>query len=632
MPIIANIIATYVRRFIGGLPKCVRDLAVAWYKDLNARNKTCEATAELQVIDFKATIDDNEYVSFSTLPNLDQKITATFKMYLDKESGYSTATGAGQTLFAFYNPTGTDRFIGCGLNGSNFIAYSDIALGGYITVPLINYGNQVVEVEIIKELDGSFYDITSVKFNGVSQTLTDGTPFSTTTQRSYVGAWDISANNTTLLSDATIWDLKLYDASDVLIHHWAGYGSDANLDSAWVDQIGNIDGTVSGTPDLRGSGETILETYYCIDDKIGTREDTVFFGQYLSSGTIDFHRSVTVDYIDPSTGNLVEGVAASNTLAVPANGICDIGVYPREGETTVNGVLAFDGVDDRVVLGGSGTGPDPTGSKTLTLKLYLTSIPASDVIVCHFNTGAVNDLLSLHINNSGYLVVSRSGTTATDGRMVDISSNLNRELDISISKSLGVIDTILINGVDNSIAATSFTPYNGTVAYIGAATAGNYILDAFIWDININNTNTYSGQPDGNLDSAWVDTTGVIDGTVQGSPTTTDLINIIGSNDDIGYTSFHPCCERAGTVLHDINENSIHISVTTPVWDETLYGTDYLNQYGYVDKADNDTEGYTWETSVNGSPVTLDDNTLIPLKKNINLSSNTLDGAINMII
>jgi hypothetical protein len=76
--------------------------------------------------------------------------------------------------------------------------------------------------------------------------------------------------------------------------------------------------------------------------------------------------------------------------------------------------------------------------------------------------------------------------------------------------------------------------------------------------------------------------------------------------------SRYPVCERAGTVLHDVLENSTHISVATPTWDETLYGSDYLNQVGYVTKTQSDDDGYDWETEVNGSDVTLDNNTLVP--------------------
>lgn len=79
--------------------------------------------------------------------------------------------------------------------------------------------------------------------------------------------------------------------------------------------------------------------------------------------------------------------------------------------------------------------------------------------------------------------------------------------------------------------------------------------------------------------------------------------------------SWYPICERAGSVLHDVDANEIHISVSTPDWDETLYGSDYLNQYGYLDKETSDALGYSWETNVNGTPITLDENCLIPISQ-----------------
>jgi hypothetical protein len=101
-----------------------------------------------------------------------------------------------------------------------------------------------------------------------------------------------------------------------------------------------------------------------------------------------------------------------------------------------------------------------------------------------------------------------------------------------------------------------------------------------------------------------------INGIVNGSPTTTSIGE---SQEDYTYTSYYPICERAGTVLHDVMVSSIHASITIPVWDETLYGSDYLNQIGYIDKVDSDSEGYDWETIVNENPITLDNDTLVPL-------------------
>jgi len=100
--------------------------------------------------------------------------------------------------------------------------------------------------------------------------------------------------------------------------------------------------------------------------------------------------------------------------------------------------------------------------------------------------------------------------------------------------------------------------------------------------------------------------TGVAMGTAVSVPANgiCDIVTSDGSD--------YPCCERAGTVLHDVLENSEHILITSPVWAEALYGTDYLNQYGYTDKTHSDAAGYDWETMVNGSNITLDDDTLVP--------------------
>jgi hypothetical protein len=95
--------------------------------------------------------------------------------------------------------------------------------------------------------------------------------------------------------------------------------------------------------------------------------------------------------------------------------------------------------------------------------------------------------------------------------------------------------------------------------------------------------------------------------------------------------SEYPVCERAGTVLHDV-ENGIHISVATPSWSETLYGSDYLNQHGYANKAASDAESYAWTTNVDGSPVALDNNTLIPLKKKSSLDMVMLESTLNTVL
>lgn len=95
--------------------------------------------------------------------------------------------------------------------------------------------------------------------------------------------------------------------------------------------------------------------------------------------------------------------------------------------------------------------------------------------------------------------------------------------------------------------------------------------------------------------------------------------------------SYYPICERAGTVLHDVSDNAIHISVATPTWAETLYGSDYLNQCGYINKALSDHEGYNWETYVDGSPIVLDNACLVPLA-NTEEPQTTLNTLVNFIM
>jgi len=58
--------------------------------------------------------------------------------------------------------------------------------------------------------------------------------------------------------------------------------------------------------------------------------------------------------------------------------------------------------------------------------------------------------------------------------------------------------------------------------------------------------------------------------------------------------SYYPICERSGNILHDVDVHSVHISVSSPSWAETLYGSDYLNQCGFLNKTVSDSLGYDW--------------------------------------
>lgn len=344
-----------------------------------------------------------------------------------------------------------------------------------------------------------------------------------------------------------------------------------------------------------------------VEESIGTRVDTVYYGQYLNSGS------------------------------------------------GVNGLLYFDGVDDYVDVGTV----DVTGSKTITFNLYVESTITGLIPVCSFNGDGSDDIFVVDILGTTLRCYCKGSVAGTNGRRTyDISGLLDTLLTVEITKTTEQCLSITINSVENSAAQSLSTSTGNIHGYIGT----NRLLSAFanylyIWNFNINDEHQWQGQPSGNLNSAWVDTIGSNNGTVNGSPTTYDLplggtpsvINFYRNTGTFSYInpvdgslvsgvtipanglytipatgiceintsdgSYYPVCEREGIVIHDVKENSVHISVSSPDWQETLYGSDYLNQCGFLDKATSDTLGYDWETVVHSTTITLNNDTLIPLSK-----------------
>jgi len=232
-----------------------------------------------------------------------------------------------------------------------------------------------------------------------------------------------------------------------------------------------------------------------------------------------------------------------------------------------------------------------TGSFVLNFSVYwgdnFLNAAGSQRLFDFLNSGA--ERLSIFIDNS--LTVNRAFRVATDQEQrfyfIDNLSVgiIEEQLDFEISITNSIITSLTINGVlqtADSVGGGDITIVTG--ATIGAGYGGSSLYDSLLWDVSIMGQNSWVGRPDGNLDPAWLDTIGSSNGTVNGSPTTTSILT--GGDTEVQYTSFYPTCERAGTVLHDITENSVHISADTPSWSESLYGSDYLNQYGFVTKAD----------------------------------------------
>lgn len=352
-------------------------------------------------------------------------------------------------------------------------------------------------------------------------------------------------------------------------------------------------------------------------------------------------------------------------------------------------VMDFDGSNDFISLSSV---PDVTGSKTISFKFRVDTTPAIAGYIIQFGTGT--DYCNVAYSSTDKLVVQCSGTDtgSTDlnitlGQIYEIQITKTTgtttaiELDgvpqvvggsvISAGPTTG--DTIgnlggssrYHDGVVYNVLIASTHQWNGTGVNANQNSAWEDQIGAI--DGTVNGTPTtvtivdsisrnieefvgtrersiYYGQ---NLASTsgqiniyrttgtydWTDPTTGVETTGVSIPGT-GLITVpangiceIKTSDGSRY----PVCERAGTVLHDVNENAIHISVSSPVWEENLYGSDYLNQIGFVTESDYNNESYTWESVVDGSPIALDSDTLVPAA-DPEYAENTLDGGMDLIL
>jgi hypothetical protein len=578
------------------LPSCARDLAISWHKNLGSRidegdtypyvkdsigNRTDTVyygqylESELSgLLNFDG-IDDSVTIGGTGLSLAgDKKIT--FYLYLTTDS-FPTILPLTPLLVIGENPI--DNIV-IKFDGNNIVIAT--SAGDSNVYDITGIDNTVLFCEIIKSTDS----VDSFFINNIEQSSsgTHGIIGGESVGNGIFGSDVIG----TFFDSGYIWDVRVYNnplTTNTLTNQWLGY-PDGNLDTAWEDLVGSIDGTVNGTPSTTSI-----------------------------SSTINFLRtSGTFDYVDPSDGSLIEGVSipATGLYTIPANGICDIGVYPRGGEE-VSGVLNFNG-DDLVTLSSI---PDVTGSKAIEFSIYLDTVNyiGANRHIISFGSGNSDYFLVFLQNSLPYLTLQVSQTADT-GKVYDMTGFEDTVLNCRIVKSTGGIDAFYINDVLQSSISDSTGVNIGTKQVIGgyfsATLDEGTVWDIYIYDdpLGVNTlTNNFPGNPSGDVDTSWDDTVGSITATLSGVSSTRN----INSNGDITYTSFYPTCERAGTVLHDVTENSIHISVDTPSWSESLYGSDYLNQKGFVTKSESDALGYDWETLVNITPITLNDNTLVPL-------------------
>ena len=189
----------------------------------------------LTVVDF-AGDDTTRYSTY--IPDMDSNGSIKFKAYLDKDSGLTEGK--------FYNlkKNSAQSFRALIVDSSLYLqGYSFATSNKTRAIDITGRDLEILEIEVIYTSD----DPTAVNINEVSQTVYAATYSSTSGGVSSIGsnAYD------QYLTDATIWDVRTYTSGAALTHQWLGTGVNANLDSAWTDQVGVLDMTVIGSPATR---------------------------------------------------------------------------------------------------------------------------------------------------------------------------------------------------------------------------------------------------------------------------------------------------------------------------------------------------------------------------------------------
>ena len=191
---------------------------------------------------------------------------------------------------------------------------------------------------------------------------------------------------------------------------------------------------------------------------------------------------------------------------------------------TVPGLLDFDGVNDNVRMF-----PQPAieGTNTFSFNIFFESYTATTDVFMVFSSGNdVNDYLMVSYRPAvKQLFVATKRIGGMSG--YDISHLIDKHAFIEIKKGIGTITSVKANGENLTLLFSGLTgPWNTTETYVGYHTAYDppwkYLNHALVWDLTIEGKNHWTGYPAGNTNGAWVDTIGSLDGTVLGSPTTTD--------------------------------------------------------------------------------------------------------------
>lgn len=165
-------------------------------------------------------------VNFSSLPVVTGNQTVLARMYIQSTSTtFSLVWSNGSTQDYIRMDYGTGEY------GSTFMVENRNSPS--LVRKVYNLANEgVLGVPFSLEIIKSTGNISSVKFNGVEGTdLVGFLGFGPTNLSYFRGS-----------NHASIWNLEI-----VGTHKWIGFPN-GNTTPAWVDTIGSINGTISGTP------------------------------------------------------------------------------------------------------------------------------------------------------------------------------------------------------------------------------------------------------------------------------------------------------------------------------------------------------------------------------------------------
>lgn len=265
------------------------------------------------------------------------------------------------------------------------------------------------------------------------------------------------------------------------------------------------------------SGRSIFDI---TNQNFGRLDETI---KVANDNNFSLNAEVTEDLI---IGDYEGDIKKKDAIALQGFTFNNVFEEPEEEPTTaVVGLLDFD-ANSHVELSSI---PDVTGAKTISFNIYLISNGDESVLISILDDFTDFFVVSCEYGVSDVTVYIYTGNESNSSGLAYFtlgSEYIEEQLDVAVVKTAGGVSSVTINGLPISLTNDFGFASNNAQAYIGAFYASSLLteFDGFlIWDIDINSSHQYPAQPLGNQDSAWIDTIGSINGTVNGSPSTIDI-------------------------------------------------------------------------------------------------------------